>query len=193
MVCIYRAEGVGTQLLSTVKQGEQLDILGPLGTGFPVAAAATGEKALLVGGGIGVPPLYELAQQLHAKGVHVTTVLGFQTKDVVFYEEQFKQFGAAYVATVDGTHGTKGFVTHVIDNEQLQFDILYTCGPKAMLKSLSERYPNERVYLSLEERMGCGIGACFACVTRVPEDPTGATYKKVCTDGPVFCNGEVVL
>ncbi|MCU5179339.1 dihydroorotate oxidase B electron transfer subunit [Bacillus toyonensis] len=190
---LYRAEGQGTKTLATRKQGEMVDVLGPLGHGFPVEEAETGQTALLVGGGIGVPPLYELSQRLVAKGVRVIHILGFQTKDVVFYEEKFAELGDTYVATVDGTHGTKGFVTDVIDNYGIDFDILYSCGPLALLRALEGRYKEKKAYISLEERMGCGIGACFACVCHLQEDPSGHSYKKVCSDGPVFPIGEVVL
>ncbi|MGU3440467.1 dihydroorotate oxidase B electron transfer subunit [Bacillus cereus] len=190
---LYRAEGQGTKTLATRKQGEMVDVLGPLGHGFPVEEAEAGQTALLVGGGIGVPPLYELSQRLVAKGVRVIHILGFQTKDVVFYEEKFAELGDMYVATVDGTHGTKGFVTDVIDNYGIDFDILYSCGPLAMLRALEGRYKEKKAYISLEERMGCGIGACFACVCHLQEDPSGHSYKKVCSDGPVFPIGEVVL
>ncbi|MDF9555954.1 dihydroorotate oxidase B electron transfer subunit [Bacillus tropicus] len=190
---LYRAEGQGTKTLATRKQGEMVDVLGPLGHGFPVEEAEAGQTALLVGGGIGVPPLYELSQRLVAKGVRVIHILGFQTKDVVFYEEKFAELGDTYVATVDGTHGTKGFVTDVIDHYGIDFDILYSCGPLAMLRALEGRYKEKKAYISLEERMGCGIGACFACVCHLQEDPSGHSYKKVCSDGPVFPIGEVVL
>ncbi|ABS22768.1 dihydroorotate oxidase B electron transfer subunit [Bacillus cytotoxicus] len=190
---LYRAEGQGTKTLAKRKQGELVDVLGPLGHGFPVEEAEAGQTALLVGGGIGVPPLYELSQRLVAKGVRVIHILGFQTKDVVFYEEKFAELGDTYVATVDGTHGTKGFVTDVIDNYGIDFDILYSCGPLAMLRALEGRYKEKKAYISLEERMGCGIGACFACVCHLQEDPSGHSYKKVCSDGPVFPIGEVVL
>ncbi|MFD0771020.1 dihydroorotate oxidase B electron transfer subunit [Bacillus sp. CGMCC 1.60114] len=190
---LYRAEGQGTKTLAKKKQGELVDVLGPLGHGFPVEEAEAGQTALLVGGGIGVPPLYELSQRLTAQGVRVIHILGFQSKDVVFYEEKFAELGDTYVATVDGTHGTKGFVTDVIDAYGIDFDILYSCGPLAMLRALEGRYKEKKAYISLEERMGCGIGACFACVCHLQEDPSGHSYKKVCSDGPVFPIGEVVL
>ncbi|KMP30082.1 dihydroorotate oxidase B electron transfer subunit [Bacillus wiedmannii] len=190
---LYRAEGQGTKTLAKRKQGELVDVLGPLGHGFPVEEAEAGQTALLVGGGIGVPPLYELSQRLVAKEVRVIHILGFQTKDVVFYEEKFAELGDTYVATVDGTHGTEGFVTDVIDSYGIDFDILYSCGPLAMLRALEGRYKERKAYISLEERMGCGIGACFACVCHLQADPSGHSYKKVCSDGPVFPIGEVVL
>jgi dihydroorotate dehydrogenase electron transfer subunit len=190
---IYRKEGRGTSLLSDKKSGEDVDVLGPLGNGFPVGKAIEGDTALLVGGGIGVPPLYELSRQLVEKGVNVVHILGFQTKDVVFYDKEFSELGDTFVATVDGTYGYKGFVTDVISSYGIDFDILYSCGPTPMLKALEKSFPDKKVYLSLEERMGCGIGACFACVCHTGDDPNGYSYKKVCTDGPVFAAGEVVL
>ncbi|MBP2240065.1 dihydroorotate dehydrogenase electron transfer subunit [Cytobacillus eiseniae] len=190
---IYRAEGRGTALLSEKKPGDFVDVLGPLGHGFPIEEASAGETALLVGGGIGVPPLYELSKQLVKQGVHVIHVLGFQSENVVFYDEAFSQLGETYVATVDGSYGTKGFVTNIIEDRKLEFDVLYICGPTPMLKALENNYREKKVFLSLEERMGCGIGACFACVCHTGDDPTGYTYKKVCSDGPVFKAGEVVL
>lgn len=190
---IYRAEGKGTQLLAKKQKHELVDVLGPLGNGFPVDGANRGETALLVGGGIGVPPLYELAHQLTAKGVKVVTVLGFQTASAAFYEQRFAQMGATFVVTVDKTVGVKGFVTDVIEQECLQYDVLYSCGPTPMLRNLEKNFAGERAYISLEERMGCGIGACFACVCHTKDDPTGISYKKICTDGPVFRAGEVVI
>ncbi|MFC5734907.1 dihydroorotate dehydrogenase electron transfer subunit [Cytobacillus gottheilii] len=191
---IYRAEGKGTKLLSESSSGDFVDVLGPLGNGFPVEASEQGDTVLLVGGGIGVPPLYELSKRLTAAGFTVTHILGFQNKEAVFYEEYFNSLGETYIATADGSYGTAGFVTDVIANEGVKFDILYACGPTPMLRALETSYgKNKKVYLSLEERMGCGIGACFACVCHTADDPTGYTYKKVCSDGPVFKAGEVVL
>ncbi|WP_216828049.1 dihydroorotate dehydrogenase electron transfer subunit [Alkalihalobacterium elongatum] len=193
LTMLYRAGGKGTSLLSERVKGELVDVMGPLGTGFPVEEAKEGEVALLVGGGIGVPPLYYLSQQLKARGVKVVHVLGFASAKDVFYEEKFAKLGDTYVATVDGTHGSKGFVTDVIEQEALNFDVLYSCGPNPMLKALEDRFHDRRAYLSLEERMGCGIGACLACVCHLQDDPTGTSYKKICTDGPVFPIGEVIL
>jgi dihydroorotate dehydrogenase electron transfer subunit len=188
---IYRKEGKGTSLLAEMAVGAEIDILGPLGNGFPVDEVSVGETALLVGGGIGVPPLFELSKQLLAKGVKVIHVLGFQTEAAVFYENEFLKNGETFIATVDGTYGKKGFVTDVM--KDLNFDCLYTCGPTPMLKAIERGFPDKKVFLSLEERMGCGIGACFACVCKSADDPEGVSYKKVCSDGPVFRAGEVLI
>lgn len=190
---IYRAEGKGTTLLSKKKPNDLVDVLGPLGHGFPIDEINEGETALLVGGGIGVPPLYNLSKRLVAKGVKVIHVFGFQDKSVIFYEDKFQKLGDTYIATVDGSFGTKGFVTDVIDEQKIQFDALYTCGPTPMLKALDQRFSDKKGFISLEERMACGIGACFACVCHKQDDPTGASYRKVCSDGPVFPIGEVVI
>ncbi|WP_416826915.1 dihydroorotate dehydrogenase electron transfer subunit [Ectobacillus polymachus] len=188
---LYRAEGQGTQLLSQKKAGDVVDVLGPLGHGFPVSAVKKGRTACLVGGGIGVPPLYELSKQLRAKGVHVIHVLGFASKEAMFYERQFQALGETYVATVDGSYGTKGYVTNI--TSKISFDVMFACGPTVMLQALENEYSDRELYLSLEERMGCGIGACFACVCHMKHDETGSAYKKVCSDGPVFRAGEVEL
>lgn len=189
---IYRAEGPGTTKLSSKTLDETVDVLGPLGNGFPVHEAQAGETALLVGGGIGVPPLYELSLQLKQRGVNVIHVLGFQTKSAVFYEAEFAELGDTYIATADGTYGRTGFVTDVIEQRNLQFDVLYSCGPTPMLRALEVNYPHKRGFLSLEQRMGCGIGACFACVCHT-KGTEKTDYRKICSDGPVFSFGEVVL
>ncbi|WP_100373266.1 dihydroorotate dehydrogenase electron transfer subunit [Bacillus sp. FJAT-45037] len=193
LTILYRVEGNGTARLAEKKSGETLDLLAPLGQGFPVEAAKQGETALLVGGGIGVPPLYYLSKQLKERGVNIVHVLGFNSVSDVFYESAFSELGSTYVTTVDGTHGSKGFVTDAIKQFDIQADVLYCCGPTPMLRALSEAYEGSRAYVSLEERIGCGVGACFACVCHTSVDPEGTDYRKVCTDGPVFKVGEVVI
>lgn len=189
---IYRAEGRGTELLSKKQVGDTADVLGPIGNGFPVDAVAPVGTALLVGGGIGVPPLYELAKQLNARGVRTIHVLGFQSENVTFYEEQFSALGETYYVTADGTKGTKGFVTNLLDELKPEFDVFYSCGPLPMLKALEAQFPEKPGYLSFEERMACGIGACFACVCNTTE-AVEKDYVKVCSDGPVFPKGVVAL
>ncbi|MFY4773806.1 dihydroorotate dehydrogenase electron transfer subunit [Metabacillus sp. RGM 3146] len=191
MVLIYRKEGEGTALLSQKTKGQLIDVLGPLGNGFKVGSEYNGKQVLLTGGGIGVPPLYELSLQLKKYGANPIHVLGFQTESASFYEENFKAAGETYLATADGSTGIKGFVTDVIEARQLEFDVLFACGPSSMLRALKEKFNHKEVYLSLEERMGCGIGACFACVCHIPDSPEG--YVKVCSDGPVFHAKEVVI
>lgn len=192
MTIIYRAEGRGTSLLSMKKAGDEVDVLGPLGNGFPVDATAPGETAILIGGGIGVPPLYELSKQLTAKGVTCIHVLGFQTADVSFYEEEFTRLGETYIATVDGTKGREGFVTNVMEAIGDGFSTYYSCGPMPMLNAVQTAYAGKKGFLSFEQRMGCGIGACFACVCETT-DKTDKEYVKVCSDGPVFPAGVVSI
>lgn len=192
MTIIYRAEGRGTSLLAQKREGDEVDVLGPLGNGFPVDETATGETAILIGGGIGVPPLYELSKQLTAKGVKCVHVLGFQTADVSFYEDAFTQLGETYIATVDGTQGTAGFVTDVMKNFDEEFSTYYSCGPMPMLNAVQTAYEGKKGFLSFEQRMGCGIGACFACVCQTT-DKTDKPYIKVCSDGPVFPAGVVSI
>lgn len=189
---IYRAEGRGTSLMALRQVGDQLDVLGPIGNGFPVEACPEGGTALLVGGGIGVPPLHELSKQLNARGIRTIHVLGFQTENVTFYEEEFSKLGETHYVTVDGTKGTKGFVTTVLDELKPEFDVFYSCGPMPMLRALEAYYPEKEGYLSFEERMACGIGACFACVCDTT-DKVEKDYVKVCSDGPVFPKGVVAL
>lgn len=189
---IYRAEGRGTSLMALRQTGDELDVLGPIGNGFPVDVCPEGGTALLVGGGIGVPPLYELSKQLNARGIRTIHVLGFQTVNVTFYEEQFSVLGETHYVTVDGTKGTKGFVTTVLDELNPEFDVFYSCGPLPMLRALETYYPEKPGYLSFEERMACGIGACFACVCDTT-DKHEKDYVKVCSDGPVFPKGVVAL
>lgn len=131
-----------------------MDVLGPLGNGFPVNEVQPGKTALLVGGGVGVPPLQELSKRLIEKGVNVIHVLGFQSAKDVFYEEECRQYGDTYVATADGSYGETGFVTDVIKRKNLEFDILLSRGPTPMLKALKQEYAHKEVYLSMEERMG---------------------------------------
>jgi len=189
---IYRAEGKGTITLSSRKPGEHVDVLGPLGNGFPVKTDDT-QKVFLIGGGIGVPPLYELSKQLIDVGMKPIHILGFQSEDVVFYEEKFKELGETFIVTVDGTTGDKGFVTHVIDRLPKDIGSYYACGPMPMLKAVSEQLEGIEGYLSFEERMGCGIGACFACVCKTNQEQDGREYVKICSDGPVFKAGVVEL
>ncbi|MEZ7171341.1 dihydroorotate dehydrogenase electron transfer subunit [Sporosarcina sp. OR05] len=192
MTIIYRAEGRGTTMLAKKREGDEVDVLGPLGNGFPVDETAPGETAILIGGGIGVPPLYELSKQLTAKGVKCVHVLGFQSADVAFYEEEFKQLGDTYIATVDGSLGTGGFVTNVMENLDEEFATYYSCGPMPMLNAVQTAYTGKKGFLSFEQRMGCGIGACFACVCQTT-DQTDKAYIKVCSDGPVFPAGVVSI
>lgn len=138
-----------------------MDVLGPLGNGFPIDSVESGQIALLVGGGIGVPPLLELSRQLVAKGVKVQHVLGFQTNNAVFLEEEFAKLGTTIITTDDGSYGYKGFVTDAIKDHNLQFDTMFTCGPTPMLRALEKLHGQKPLFLSLEERMGLWSWSLF--------------------------------
>ncbi len=188
---LYRAQGDGTKQLSEKQNGDIVDVLGPLGNGFDMDEVDVKSRALLVGGGIGVPPLYYLGKQLKNTGVEVTFILGYQSLEDSFYVEKFKEIGETIVTTVDGSLGIKGFVTDAMERFLIDAPVIYSVGPAVMLKAVEERAGSLNGYLSLEERMGCGIGACFACVC--PTETRKSGYVKICSDGPVFKMGEVVL
>ena len=185
---VFKMVGNGMKALGNYQPGTVIQALGPNGNGFPRPQTNDG-TILLVGGGVGIPPLHFLGQTLAKEtGQHIISILGFQSKPYVFYEEAFKQFGDTYIVTNDGSYGSKGFVTDVI-NRVDHFSEYYTCGPLPMLKAVTEQLTNIPGFISLEERMGCGVGACFACV--LPTEDGG--YRKICQDGPVFKAGEVCI
>ncbi|SFJ93988.1 dihydroorotate dehydrogenase electron transfer subunit [Halobacillus dabanensis] len=186
---LYKVLGEGTKALTRKSVGEQLDVLGPGGQGFPLKSIQT-QRALIIGGGIGIPPLYSLAKHLHNQGVTIISVLGFQSMDDAFLVDEFEKFGEVYITTDDGSLGRKGLVTDPLSELEGTFDTYFTCGPTPMLKAVSERLSDIPGYISMEERMGCGIGACFACVV---ESPDKKGYRRICCDGPVFRSEEVVL
>lgn len=186
---LFKKVGKGTTVLASLKSGTLINALGPNGNGFPIKHVREGSTVLVIGGGIGVPPLYFLASAFQQTGVHVKAVLGFQLKDFVFYEDKFKTIGRTEIVTNDGSYGHKGFVTNVIE-EIGEFDYYYSCGPVPMLQAVQRALGEKEGYLSFEERMGCGIGACFACVIPTNDE---AGYKKICQDGPVFKASEVIL
>ena len=176
LTIIYKVVGVGTEAMSHLPVGTQLDVLTVLGNGYDLTKA--GDAPLLVGGGVGVPPMYMLARQLREVGKNVRVILGFNTKDEVFYEEEFRALGCdVIVTTVDGSHGVKGFVTNALDGQQSYY---YTCGPLPMIKALLQA-AGTNGEVSMEERMGCGFGACMGCTIQTTQGP-----KRVCKEGPVF-------
>ena len=182
---IYKVVGGGTDQMSHMVAGTKLDILTGLGNGFNTENSA--ERPLLVGGGVGVPPLYNLCKRLLSEGKKPMVILGFNTKDEIFYEEEFKALGVdVYCSTADGSHGTKGFVTDVIREKALSFDYLYTCGPLPMLKALYDATEVDGEF-SFEERMGCGFGACVGCTCK-----TKYGNKRICKEGPVLKREEII-
>lgn len=192
---IYRAEGEGTLRLSQLSSGETVDILGPLGQGFNYDFIQENDLVFLVGGGIGVPPLYQLGKKLKEKNATLVFMNGFASRSVMFYEEEFSQLGTLMLSTDDGSYGIRGHVGHLMESACSVYGqprAVYACGPTALLRSVEQTFnQEEHVYLSMEERMACGVGACSACVCQSKKEPT--VTKKVCADGPVFKRGEVIL
>ena len=177
LTLIYKVVGKGTEKMAEMEAGTELDILTGLGNGYNTELS--GDKPLLVGGGVGVPPLYMLAKKLIAEGKKVTVILGFNTKDEIFCEDDFKELGAdVIVATADGSYGVKGFVTDALNGVENTY--FYTCGPEPMLKALYKATATSGQF-SFEERMGCGFGACMGCSCK-----TITGYKRICKDGPVL-------
>ncbi len=185
LTMLYRKEGKGTRLLAEKEAGDVLDVLAPLGEAFALDAVEAGQTVMLVGGGIGVPPLYYLGRKLKQKGVKIRSILGFASAKDVFYENEFAELGQVQITTIDGSHATQGMVTDVLDES---WDVFYSCGPNAMLKALQGKVAEtKKAYMSLEERMGCGLGACLACVCRPKGDYRSDTgYLRACSEGPVF-------
>ncbi len=182
LTLVYKVVGKGTAQMSTMKSGERMDVLTGLGNGYDTASA--GDHALLLGGGVGVPPLYMLAKTLIAQGKTVSVVLGFNTASEVFYEQEFAALGAnVTVTTVDGSYGVKGFVTDALP---ASYDYFFTCGPEPMLKAVYKNTATEGQF-SFEERMGCGFGACMGCSCK-----TVTGYKRICKDGPVLKKEEIL-
>jgi dihydroorotate dehydrogenase electron transfer subunit len=182
---IYKVVGSGTEQMREMLPGTKLDILTGLGNGFSTENSA--QRPLLVGGGVGVPPLYNLCKRLLSEGKRPSVILGFNTESEVFYFEEFKALGVeVYCSTADGSYGTKGFVTDVIREKALQFDYLYTCGPLPMLKALYDATETDGEF-SFEERMGCGFGACVGCTCK-----TKYGNKRICKEGPVLKREEII-
>ncbi len=180
---IYKVVGAGTEKLAEAKEGDTFDLLSGLGNGYDVTTA--GDAPVLIGGGVGIPPLYGLCRKLREAGKPVKVILGFNTKDEIFYEDEFKALGAeVYVTTVDGSYGTKGFVTNVLT--ELEYSYFYTCGPMPMFKAVNAASVTSGQF-SFEERMGCGFGACMGCSCK-----TKYGNKRICKDGPVLVKEEIV-
>ena len=183
LTLIYKIVGDGTRALFDYPAGTELDVLTGLGNGYD--DSLSGDRPLLIGGGVGVPPLYNLCKKLANQGKKVSVVLGFNSVSDVFYENEFKALGAdVYVTTVDGSYGIKGFVTDAID--KLDYSYFYTCGPEPMLKAVYNTSKTSGQF-SFEERMGCGFGACMGCSCK-----TKYGNKRICKDGPVLKKEEII-
>lgn len=180
---IYKIVGEGTEIMSKMNAGEKLDVLCGLGNGFDTSK--TLDKPVLIGGGVGVPPMYNLCKRLISEGKNVTVILGFNKKDEIFYEDEFKKLGAdVKVTTVDGSYGIKGFVTDAL--KETDYSYFFTCGPMPMFKAIENTATTSGQY-SFEERMGCGFGACMGCSCK-----TKYGNKRICKDGPVLTREEII-
>jgi len=186
---LFKVVGDGTEKLASIKEGEQIDALGPNGNGFPIDDLKQSQSVLLIGGGIGVPPLHFLAAELNKRGIKLQFILGFQSKEYMFYEKEFQKMGQTFIVTNDGSYGQKGLVTGIVEQTE-PFDRYYSCGPLPMLQAVKRQLDGKEGYLSFEERMGCGIGACYGCVIQTN---TASGYKKICHEGPVLAANEVIL
>lgn len=181
IVIIYKVVGKGTQQMSALSAGDTLDCLTGLGNGYDISKS---KKPLVIGGGVGIPPLYNLTKSLLADGQKPTVILGFNKKEEIFYENEFRALGAdVIVATADGSYGVKGFVT---DDMPEDYDYFYTCGPMPMFRAIENKVRTSGQY-SFEERMGCGFGACMGCSCK-----TKYGSKRICKDGPVLQREEIV-
>ena len=180
---IYKVVGKGTEQMSLMQIGDSLDVLTGLGNGYDMTLA--GDRPVLLGGGVGVPPMYLLAKELIRQGKQISVILGFNTKDEIFYEEEFRALGAdVYVTTADGSYGIKGFVTDAL--KDLDYSYFYTCGPEPMLKAVYKTVKTSG-QMSFEKRMGCGFGACMGCSCK-----TITGYKRICKEGPVMKKEEIL-
>jgi len=191
---VYRVVGAGTSQFSGYQAGDDIEIMGPLGNGFPLERAV-GKKVFLIGGGIGIPPMLELARELPASA-EKQIIVGYRDNEL-FLKEDLEENGTVYIATEDGSVGTKGNVMNAIEENALQADVIFACGPMPMLRAI-KKYAEEneiKAYISLEEHMACGVGACLGCVVKTKEvDHHSHVHNaRICTDGPVFDAEEVEI
>jgi len=183
LTLVYKVVGGGTETMSAMKPGEELDILTGLGNGYDTSKS--GDTPLLIGGGVGVPPMYNLCKKLVSEGKKPSVIIGFNTKDEVFYEKEFKEISSSVtVVTADGSYGEKGFVTDVM--KDMDYTYFYTCGPEPMFKAI-DKIAKTSGQFSFEERMGCGFGACMGCSCK-----TKYGNKRICKDGPVLEREEII-
>lgn len=182
---IYKVVGKGTEKMSQYQPTQKLDLLTGLGNGFDMSQS--GQAPLIIGGGVGVPPMYGLAKRLCEQGIIPTVIIGFNGKQDIFYEDEFKELGArVYVTTADGSYGIKGFVNDAMEQCNIEYTYFYCCGPEPMLKTIYNK-TNTSGQLSFEERMGCGFGACMGCSCK-----TKYGNKRICKEGPVLVKEEII-
>lgn len=192
---VYRIAGEGTKEFAAWQKGQEVFLLGALGNGFPIKEAE-GKKVVLMGGGIGIPPMLQLAKVLSETGVNVTIVSGYRDAKI-FLKEDMEKYGTLYIATEDGSVGVKGNVLTVMEKEQIETDVIMACGPMPMLRGIKNYAQAHQIsaYISLEERMACGVGACLGCVCKTTHKDAHSHVNnaRICTDGPVFDAREVEI
>lgn len=192
---VYRVAGKGTDEFSHCQPGEELDLLGVLGNGFPLQAAE-GKSVVLMGGGIGIPPMVELARELQEAGEEVAVIVGYRDSQL-FLKEDLERYARVYIATEDGSEGVKGNVLTVMDEKQISAQVIMACGPMPMLRAIKNYAKGKEIkaYISLEERMACGVGACLGCVCQTTNKNAHSHVNnaRICTDGPVFDAQEVAI
>ena len=191
LTLIYKVVGSGTEIFRAMKKGSTLDILTGLGNGYDLSDERIGENVVLIGGGSGIPPLFFLSKKLIALGKKVFIVLGFNKKDEIYFEKEFQEIGSnVFVSTVDGSYGTKGFVTDCIVGFDFEPSYYFACGPEPMLKALYNLFNPKKIFgqMSFETRMGCGFGSCMGCSFKVK-----GGVKRLCKEGPVLKTEEIIL
>lgn len=192
---VYRIAGKGTQEFSFYKEGDKAELLGVLGNGFPLEEAR-GKRVVLMGGGIGIPPMLELAKALKEAGENVIVIAGYRDSSL-FLKEDLERYAGVYIATEDGSAGVKGNVLNVVEEKNIQADVIMACGPMPMLRAIKSFAKEQgiKAYISLEERMACGVGACLGCVckTREKDSHSHVNNARICTDGPVFAAEDVEI
>lgn len=193
---VYRIAGKGTEEFSTYAKGDKIDLLGPLGNGFPIDEINDSDKVLLLGGGIGIPPMIECAAALKRRGIKTIAVMGYRDSNI-FLQDELEKLCTSYVASEDGSIGTKGNIIDVLNYKELKGDVVLSCGPHMMLRAVKRfaAMNGALCYISMEERMACGIGACLGCVckTNKVDAHSNVNNKRVCIDGPVFLADDIDL
>lgn len=193
---VYRIAGKGTKEFSSYKKGDTIELMGPLGNGFPVDTIEPMSKVILLGGGIGIPPMVGCAEALKEKGIRTVSVMGYRDNET-FLQEELKSVCKSYVATEDGSVGTMGNVIDALNNNRIDGNVIFACGPTPMLSAIKDyaRIRGITCYISMEERMACGIGACLACVCKsdTVDEHSKVKNKRVCKEGPVFLAEDILL
>ena len=192
---VYRIAGKGTKEFSTYKNGDKISLMGPLGNGFPVDTIDPMSKVILLGGGIGIPPMVGCAEALKKKGIRTVSVMGYRDSET-FLQDELESVCKSYVATEDGSVGTTGNVIDALNSNRIDGNVIFACGPTPMLSAIKEyaRIRGITCYISMEERMACGIGACLGCVCKSSkiDDHSKVKNKRVCKDGPVFLAEDIL-